>query len=175
MSRLHLLTAVQTALLTSLPQAPSSTPSDTPAESPSPTADAASPPLKTKTHNIHSEVLLALNTNNNISDALRAYSVSDKTQRLLVVRIGPEVPESDSRSSSASPASEKELYEQIAGIVRGTLTSLDALEAHADWKRVDKLYKLAELNQALKGTEEAETLRRKRAAVVGTVAVKPST
>lgn len=178
-SRLHLLTAVQTALLTSLPQAPSpsatpagsstSTPAPTPGgAAPAPAAALpASPPLKTKTHNIHSEVLLALNTNNNISDALRAYSVSDKTTRLLVVRIGPD-------SASGSP-SESELYQHIAGIVQGTLSSLDALEAHADWKRVDKLYKLAELNQATRALSEPERLARKRTAVVGTVAVKPST
>lgn len=121
--------------------------------------------MKTKTHNIHSEILLALNTNNNISDALRAYSVSDKTRRLLVVRIG---------SESGSP-SEKELYDHIASIVQGQLTSLDSLEGHTDWRRVDKLYKLAELNAAIKGLGEEEKLQRKRAAVVGTVAVKPST
>lgn len=169
MSRLHLLTAIQTALLTSLPQ---SSTSSSPASSSTPSTATPtpseplpeSPPLKTKTHNIHSEILLALNTNNNISDALRAYSVSDKTKRLIVVRI----------ASESSPP-EKDLYAHIASIVQGQLTSLDTLEANVDWKKVDKLYKLAELNQAIKGLGEDERLDRKRAAVVGTVAVKPST
>lgn len=93
------------------------------------------------------------------------------------MRIGPDSsdPSSADSSASASTASEKELFDHVASIVQGELTSLDTLEAHADWKRVDKLYKLAELNAAIKGLGEEEKLARKRAAVVGTVAVKPST
>lgn len=171
---------MQTALITSLPQPPANPASGASTPVPAAVAPSAStagpasatpdspstPPLKTKTHNIHSEILLALNPNNNISDALRAFSVSDKTRRLLVVRI-----------ASAVEDDEAALYGALAALVDGRLAGVDDVSRNTDWKRVDKLYKLAELNGALAKMEGDADARvaKKRAAVVNAVAVKPST
>ncbi|KAL1411794.1 hypothetical protein Q8F55_002761 [Vanrija albida] len=144
-SKEHLLTGALAALLTSLPQ-------QARAELPAP------PEPKTRSHNLHSEVLMALSPNNNITDAIRRHGVGDGTTRLAVVKF------------AAEGSSQAEVYGAIADVVKGELTPLDALDdaARIDWARVDKVYKLGEMNQL----KVDDIPRRKVAAVVNTVAVK---
>jgi EKC/KEOPS complex subunit CGI121/TPRKB len=113
-SKQHLLTALLATLLTSLPQAAGALP--------------APPPPKTRTHNLHSEVLCALSPNNNISDAIRRFGVGEGTRRLVVARYGDD----------AVPAAD--VYAMIGRVVQGRLESVGRLdEADVPWGRVDKV------------------------------------
>ncbi|CAK9785508.1 hypothetical protein CC85DRAFT_276406 [Cutaneotrichosporon oleaginosum] len=144
-SKQHLVTALLSTLLTSLPQTRAAT-------LPAP------PTPRTRTHNLHSEVLCALSPNNNISDAIRRFGVGGDTTRLVVVRFG-----------GARPAAD--VYASIADVVHGRLESVDKLdEVHVPWARVDKVYKVAEMNQLKIPPAEREAA--KRAAIVSAVAVK---
>jgi EKC/KEOPS complex subunit CGI121/TPRKB len=144
-SKQHLLTALLATLLTSLPQAAGALP--------------APPPPKTRTHNLHSEVLCALSPNNNISDAIRRFGVGEGTRRLVVARYGDD----------AVPAAD--VYAMIGRVVQGRLESVGRLdEADVPWGRVDKVYKVAEMNQLKLPPAEREAA--KRAAIVNAVAVK---
>ncbi|EIW69017.1 hypothetical protein TREMEDRAFT_62735 [Tremella mesenterica DSM 1558] len=108
-SRQHLLIAILNTLLSSLPSPDSSLP-------------------RTSTHNLHSELLLHLSPNNNITDSLRHHGISDHTATLLVVRLG-------------SPGPSEEIWDKIEHVVRGQLVSLDELNQGeiVDWQRVDKV------------------------------------
>lgn len=114
MSRQHLTAAILAAVLTSLPQVASAS------------LDAPPEP-KTRSHNIHSEVLCALTSNNNISKAIARFGVGDDTERLVVVNYG------DGKTT------DKEMWDRIAGVVQGQLTSVDELDAAVDWSTIDKV------------------------------------
>ncbi|KAL7424680.1 hypothetical protein Q5752_000364 [Cryptotrichosporon argae] len=144
-SKQHLLTAIQTTLLCTLP-----------AVRTSPTEPTWST-LKTRSHNVHSELLLFLSPNNNISDSIRRHGLSDATTRLAVVRIG------DGAESEAA------VFEAMRAVVQGELVGLDRLDdGPKDWARVDKIYKLGEMNSL----KVADVAAAKRAAVINTVAIK---
>lgn len=103
----HLMTAIQMTLLLSFP------------------ADSTTP--KTRTHNLHSEILLTLHTNNIISEAIKKFGISDKTQTLLVVRFGE--------------GEQADVWGSMEKIVKGELIPLSSLdrEGITDWKGVDKV------------------------------------
>lgn len=145
MSKQHLLTALLATLLTSLPQAAATLP--------------APPTPRTRTHNLHSEVLCALSPNNNISDAIRRFGVGEGTRRLVVVRYGDDT------------VAAEDVYGMIGRVVEGRLESVGRLdEVDVPWGRVDKVYKVAEMNQLKLPPAEREAA--KRAAIVNAVAVK---
>jgi EKC/KEOPS complex subunit CGI121/TPRKB len=110
-SRKHLLTAIQTTLLNAL----------------TPTG------LQTRSHNVHSELLLSLSPNNNITDSIRRHGLSDKTTGLLVVRIEPE--------SGDEKSSQEAAWGRIEEVVKGRLVSLDVLDdgSLVDWAKTDKV------------------------------------
>ncbi|WVR03748.1 hypothetical protein IAU60_000743 [Kwoniella sp. DSM 27419] len=177
-SKEHLLTAIFTTLLYALPSQstpdalpqidslsislpaqpileplPSSHPSNSAANTDAP---GSTPKPKTRTHNIHSELLMSLSPNNNITDSIRRHGISDKTTRLAVVKItGP-----DERA--------EDVYRGIAEVVRGELVSWDSVEEGTDWPRVDKTYKLSELN----AVKSVDNRAKKIVAVVSSVAIK---
>jgi len=62
------MTAILTTLLLALP------------------AGSDDPSPKTRSHNLHSEILLTLHTNNIISEAIKKFGISNSTTSLLVVR-----------------------------------------------------------------------------------------
>ncbi|RSH84682.1 uncharacterized protein EHS24_006206 [Apiotrichum porosum] len=144
-SKQHLVNGVLAAVLTSLP-------SDRQTTLPVP------PTPKTRSHNLHSEILLALSPNNNITDAIRRHGVGDATTRLVVVRYAD------------NTLAQEEIWAMIASVVRGTLTSLDELDNvnKPDWTRIDKL---GEMNQQKVG----DIMARKIAAVENIVAIKHAT
>ncbi|KAK4690038.1 hypothetical protein P7C73_g18, partial [Tremellales sp. Uapishka_1] len=135
-SKIHLLTAIQTTLLYSA--------------------------TSTRTHNLHSEILLYLSPNNNISDAIRKFGLSDQTTHLVLVKI-------TDREKSV-----EEVWKEMEAVVEGELESLDVLDEHeggrTDWKAVDKLYKLGEMNQLKLGPSDLR--QKKRDVVVNTVAIQ---
>ncbi|BEI86064.1 hypothetical protein CcaverHIS002_0603510 [Cutaneotrichosporon cavernicola] len=142
-SKSHLTTALLATLLTSLPNAPN--------------AMLDAPPVpRTRTHNIHSEVLCALSPNNNISDAIRRFGVGEKTTRMVVVKFGGET---------------AEVWKAIEAVVKGRLERVDKIdEVDVPWSRVDKVYKVGEMNQLKMPAAELEAA--KCAAIVNAVAVK---
>jgi EKC/KEOPS complex subunit CGI121/TPRKB len=105
-NREHLLTAIQATLLSSF------TPS--------------SPDPVTRTQNLHSELLLALSPNKNISDSVRRHGIGDTSDEVVVVRIG-------------EGESQEQVWRGIKGVVRGELMGLGEMEDGVDWGRADKV------------------------------------
>ncbi|ODN74024.1 EKC/KEOPS complex subunit CGI121 [Cryptococcus amylolentus CBS 6039] len=159
-SKEHLLSALLATLLYAYPST-SPAPTDPPSLSP---PDISSLALnseqdrvpKTRSHNLHSEILLLLSPNNNISDSIRRHGLSEKTTRLAVVKFGK-------RGQSS-----EEVWKAMEDVVDGELVGLERVGEGVDWGKVDKVYKLSELN-ALK---TPDVIEKKKAAVVSTVAVK---
>ncbi|OWT36201.1 protein CGI121 [Cryptococcus neoformans] len=163
-SKEHLLIAILSTLLYAFP---STDPAPT---DPPPLSDIINPDVsslslssssesrqpRTRSHNLHSELLLLLSPNNNITDSIRRHGVSDSTTNLAVVKFGK-------RGDKV-----EEVYEAMKNVVEGELIGWERVSEGTDWVRVDKIYKLNELN-ALK---TADMIEKKRAAVVSTVAVK---
>ncbi|KAF9468757.1 CGI-121-domain-containing protein [Collybia nuda] len=128
-SRLHLQTAINQAILA---QSQNS--------------------LRTRT--VHSEILWALNSTNNISEAIRRYGISEASTDLIVVRIsGPE-------------ASTTAIRESISRVVIGVETTLTMLSQLTDWASVRKYHKLDTEPMIFNDTEVANNI------VVSTVAMK---
>lgn len=108
-SRQHLINALFNTVISTLPNDPSSTPA-------------------TRTHNLHSEILLGLSINTNITDALRRHGISDDSKRVLLIRIG-----------GSQPA--EEVWEGMKRLVEGDVGSVAELDlgTGVDWSRVDKV------------------------------------
>lgn len=90
-------------------------------------ADSSSTP-QTRTHNLHSEILLGLSINTNITDAIRRHGISDDSRTVIVVRIG-------------GTQSAEEVWTGMMGLVKGDVGSLGELDEgiSVDWSRVDKV------------------------------------
>jgi len=109
-SREYLLTAIQATLLSTLP---------------STDADGITKP-RTRTHNLHSELLFSLSPNNNISDSVRRHGIGDDSDVVVVVRIGAE-------------GSQEEVFNGMKVVVDGQLVGLGDLEKTVNWAKVDKV------------------------------------
>jgi EKC/KEOPS complex subunit CGI121/TPRKB len=83
---------------------------------------------KTRTHNLHSEILLGLSLGTNITDSIRRHGIANDSTRVLVVRIGGQ-------------QSAEEVWEGMKGLVEGQVASLGELDegTGVDWARVDKV------------------------------------
>jgi EKC/KEOPS complex subunit CGI121/TPRKB len=114
-SHQHLMTAIQTTILDSL----------------TPSGD-----VKTRSHNLHSEILLALSPNYNITDSIRRHGLSDSTKELVVVRIEQGLEEHDAKVQR-----QKAVWEAIEAVVQGELVAVAELDKgdKVDWSRVDKV------------------------------------
>ncbi|KPV77462.1 uncharacterized protein RHOBADRAFT_51312 [Rhodotorula graminis WP1] len=127
-SRLHLLTAVQQALLAQ--------------------ADGA---LKTKT--LHSEVLWMLEPGTNITDSLKHFGLSPSTASLVLVHIAPSTGQATAKSERTAA---EDVLRRMAAAVEGEVVSLEALGRSEggtlDEKAVRKVYKLNQ-DTALKGLQ----------------------
>lgn len=115
-SRLHLLTAVNQALLAES--------SDTLA-----------------THNIHSEVVWMLEPGTNISDSLKNFGLSKATTNLIIVRIAPMID-----SLAKSMEEEESIFEAMQSLVDGETADIELLgglpNGGTNWKALRKIYKL---------------------------------
>lgn len=91
--------------------------------------------IKTRSHNLHSEILLALSPNNNITDSIRRHGLSDASKELVVVRIEPGRPEAERAGR------QEEVWTAIEGVVQGELVATAELDRgdRVDWSRVDKV------------------------------------
>ncbi|KAH9916777.1 CGI-121-domain-containing protein [Fomitopsis serialis] len=113
--------------------------------------------LRTKT--VHSEILWALSPNNNITEAIRRFGVSDNTTALIVVRVGP--------------SGVTDIEDRTKAVVTGDLLPLSDLTKLTDWATVRKYYKL-NADPALKapGMTPAQQQLAADEIVVSTVAMK---
>jgi EKC/KEOPS complex subunit CGI121/TPRKB len=110
-SRQHLISALYNTILTTLPD---------------PMSTESSP--KTRTHNLHSEVLLGLSLGTNITDSIRRHGIANDSKRVLLVRIG-------------GLDSAEAVWGGMKGLVDGTSVGLEELDdgTGVDWSRVDKV------------------------------------
>ncbi|ORX35219.1 kinase binding protein CGI-121-domain-containing protein [Kockovaella imperatae] len=169
-SRMHLLIGIMTTLQTCLQPSNPSISSSKDTTTPTPESTNATPvpnenarlstrPI-TRTHNLHSEILLTLSSNNNISESLRRHGMSDTTDELVVVRIAD------------ADSSEEAVWKEMELLVDGQLVNLGELDSDelVDWPRVSKIFKLSELDRLpLTPLEIRDT---KIATVINTVAIK---
>ena len=91
--------------------------------------------IKTRSHNLHSEILLALSPNTNITDSIRRHGLSDSTKELVVVRIEKALPEGERAER------QKAVWKEIEAVVKGELVSTTKLDKgdKVDWSRIDKV------------------------------------
>ncbi|GJN89744.1 hypothetical protein Rhopal_002733-T1 [Rhodotorula paludigena] len=132
-SRLHLLTAVQQALLAR-----------------------ADDSLKTKT--LHSEVLWMLEPGTNITDSLKHFGLSPSTTSLVLVHIAPSPLPAD--DAAAQQGANEDVLRRMEAVVEGELVGLEALgrlpDGGTDEKALRKIYKLNQ-DVALKSLPSGST------------------
>lgn len=85
------------------------------------------PAALTRTHNIHSELVLALYPSNNIAEAMRRLGVGEASTTLVLVKIG------------SADEDEAEVWRGMERVVQGKLVSLSELDKGTDWAKVDKV------------------------------------
>ena len=103
------MTAILTTLLLALP------------------AGSDDPTPRTRSHNLHSEILLTLHTNNIISEAIKKFGISNTTSAVLIVRFGD--------------GEQEEVWNAMDNVVEGELAPLSTLDGGelVDWKALDKV------------------------------------
>jgi EKC/KEOPS complex subunit CGI121/TPRKB len=133
-SKSHLLTAVQTTLLNALSHLPAYP------DSADATQSTSVPTPHTKSHNLHSEILLTLSPNNNITDSIRRHGITDETTHLVLVRFGARQG-AGGEGEGQEETDAQEMWRQMNEVVKGELESLDELDKgeSVDWSRVDKV------------------------------------
>ncbi|KAM7211965.1 Kinase binding protein CGI-121 domain containing protein [Rhypophila decipiens] len=99
-----------------------------------------------RTPNVHSEIVISLAPNNNISDAYRRWGIqAGKTSNLIVVKVLPTT-SSESDHSSPIPSSPEQVWAHLTEHLQGaTATPLtdDELSKTTDWaSKIRKYYKL---------------------------------
>ncbi|WWC68539.1 uncharacterized protein I206_102468 [Kwoniella pini CBS 10737] len=119
---------------------------------------------KTRTHNLHSEILLSLSPNNNITDSIKRFGLSEKTKNLIIIKFT----NNDFKELQKQKQKQKIIYENIQNLVKGNLINLNEIEKITNWQKVDKIYKLSELNSI----KSHDLISKKRSAVISTVGVK---
>ncbi|KAH6853100.1 kinase binding protein CGI-121-domain-containing protein [Chaetomium sp. MPI-CAGE-AT-0009] len=95
-----------------------------------------------RTPNVHSEIVVSLNTNNNIADAYRRWGITPgKTKDLIVVKVVLSASIAEEEASAQTPQA---IWDHIRQHVKGTPTPLtDAeLAQTTEWPKVRKYYRL---------------------------------
>ncbi|KAF9518406.1 hypothetical protein BS47DRAFT_1338337 [Hydnum rufescens UP504] len=99
--------------------------------------------LRTKT--VHSEILFALNPSNNITEAIKRFGINDKTQALILVRVGNVDETVDGRA--AGTLDDNAVFDRMKSLVQGRPINLEEGIEHAtDWDMVKKIYKLPQIS-----------------------------
>ncbi|KAL2159393.1 hypothetical protein VTH06DRAFT_2397 [Thermothelomyces fergusii] len=96
-----------------------------------------------RTPNVHSEIVVSLNANNNIADAYRRWGITPgKTKDLIVVKVVP--PPAETGGASTPIQTQQAIWDHLSQHVHGTPTPLtDAeLAQTTDWPKVRKYYRL---------------------------------
>ncbi|KXS96444.1 hypothetical protein AC578_3227 [Pseudocercospora eumusae] len=111
-----------------------------------------------KTKNVHSEIVFAMNPNNNIAESFRRFGIQDESKNIVAIKIG-----------SDSSTVERHLLDNI----KGSPTSLtdDALASMHDQARIRKIYRLEAPKKGATATplgSEAEAF------IIGSMALKGS-
>ncbi|KAK8058017.1 EKC/KEOPS complex subunit [Apiospora phragmitis] len=91
-----------------------------------------------RTPNVHSEVVVSLNSNNNISEAYRRYGVQPSTKDVVVVKV------LISREGSPSSLSPEDVGKHLQTHVQGESVSCsdEELAKVTDWPKLRKYHKL---------------------------------
>ncbi|MCJ1442932.1 MAG: hypothetical protein MMC23_003429 [Stictis urceolatum] len=84
-----------------------------------------------KSRNVHSEIVFAMNSNNNIAESFRKFGISDQTRKLLVIKI-------------ASADYAEAIAQQLEWAVEGRSLDFDdaTLSLLSDMTEIRKTYKL---------------------------------
>ncbi|KAL2261945.1 hypothetical protein VTK26DRAFT_2953 [Humicola hyalothermophila] len=126
-----------------------------------------------RTANVHSEIVVSLNTNSNIADAYRRWGITPgKTKDLIVVKVVQ--PSSSNAPDERSPQQQAQAQDSIRAHltqhVDGTPVPLTDTELSktTDWPRVRKYYRLNGVPALEKITDEDERRREmEKLAVMG--------
>ncbi|KAK4041857.1 kinase binding protein CGI-121-domain-containing protein [Parachaetomium inaequale] len=123
-----------------------------------------------RTPNVHSEIVVSLNTNNNIADAYRRWGITPgKTKDLIVVKVV--APPSGAQEEPPTPIqTQQAIWDHLTQHVQGIPKPLtDAELARAiDWPKVRKYYRLNGVPALERVADEQERWRQsERLAIMG--------
>ncbi|KAJ4286627.1 hypothetical protein N0V88_007916 [Collariella sp. IMI 366227] len=123
-----------------------------------------------RTPNVHSEIVVSLNINNNIADAYRRWGITPgKTKDLIVVKVVPP-PASTAHDEPLTHAQTQEaIWAHLTQHVHGTPTLLtDAdLSQITDWSKVRKYYRLNGVPALEKLGDEERVKKSENLAIMG--------
>ncbi|EME83690.1 uncharacterized protein MYCFIDRAFT_54240 [Pseudocercospora fijiensis CIRAD86] len=111
-----------------------------------------------KTKNVHSEIVFAMNPNNNIAESFRRYGIQDESKNIVAIKVGGD------RST---------VERHLLANVKASPTSLtdDALASMHDQARMRKIYRL---EAPKKGGEAAQRGKEAEAFIIAGIALKGS-
>ncbi|KAI5790207.1 CGI121 protein [Geopyxis carbonaria] len=89
---------------------------------------------KTRTRNVHSEIVFSLSPTNNISEAFRRFGVSPTTSTLLCIKV----------STATKPFLTDDIWNHLQEVVDGTPVAFtnDEISSLTEWSKVAKNYKI---------------------------------
>ncbi|KAH6633833.1 kinase binding protein CGI-121-domain-containing protein [Chaetomium sp. MPI-SDFR-AT-0129] len=129
-----------------------------------------------RTPNVHSEIVMSLNTNNNISDAYRRWGITPgKTRDLVVVKVilPPNSTANQNLSQTQTP-DEQTIYGHLEQHVQGTPTPVtdEELAQTTDWAKVRKYYRLNGIQSLDKISDEREKRKQCESLVIVGMALR---
>ncbi|KAK4097423.1 CGI-121-domain-containing protein [Parathielavia hyrcaniae] len=132
-----------------------------------------------RTPNVHSEIVVSLNTNNNIADAYRRWGITPgKTKDLIVIKVipPPQSPaqEQDETATTQQQQQQEAIWDHLRQHVQGIPAPLtDAELAQAtDWPKVRKYYRLNGVPALDRLADERERRREMESLVVMGMALR---
>ncbi|SPQ17597.1 e45cd283-0191-4b02-ba41-dc4c2df8c8d9 [Thermothielavioides terrestris] len=98
-----------------------------------------------RTPNVHSEIVVSLNVNNNIADAYRRWGITPgKTKDLIVVKVVPPPKPGTPDDAQTQEQTQETIWAHLTEHVHGTPAPLTDVELAlaTDWPKIRKYYRL---------------------------------
>ncbi|KAG5755263.1 hypothetical protein H9Q72_006233 [Fusarium xylarioides] len=121
-----------------------------------------------RTPNVHSEIVCAMSSSNNIADAYRRYGISPSTKDLIVVKVT--FPGED----GAEPFTQDQIWEHLNSNVEGEALAItdDQISTTTDVSKVRKYYKLNGLKWLDDIKDEKVKQKEMESLVIGAMALR---
>ncbi|KAF7551943.1 hypothetical protein G7Z17_g4648 [Cylindrodendrum hubeiense] len=121
-----------------------------------------------KTPNVHSEIVIALNSSSNIADSYRRFGISPSTKDLIAVKVT--FPAED----GTEPLTSEQIWEHLKANVEGEALAItdDNISAATDLAKVRKYYKLNGLKWLDDIKDEKLKLKEVETLVIGGMALR---
>ncbi|KAL2129435.1 hypothetical protein VTI74DRAFT_7809 [Chaetomium olivicolor] len=127
-----------------------------------------------RTPNVHSEIVVSLNTNNNIADAYRRWGITPgKTKDLIVVKVVLPPASTTQEEAPRQIQTQETIWAHLTEYVKGTPTPLTDAELGelTEWPKIRKFYRLNGV-PALEKLEDGERRRQSEKLAIMGMALK---